>query len=645
MRAAREVRALPGRPAVQPHDRGARRRDLRGRERLAHLPALRADARHEGPAVDVQEADRRGDAPARLQPRHHDVQLAGERLPRCEHPRRSRNAGRSRVAGRQAGEPRLPPLAADRGAGWRPTGSARPSSGCGPTSWAPPTASRSIPTSARPGASALSGRSSNRTCPASSSTARGPPHFHDSVGVGWYPIDIHRSGPEDVGVSTRTRPFQIPLGALIPADARQSRRGREEHRDDAHHERLLPAAPGRVEHRRVGRRARGLVARTPAVAGADLARPGRVDALPATPARRRRSARLDRRRAGRAPAFTAVQASPWPEPRSRRTASSFAPDASLSAAEWRRGVATESPLRRGQTERKCCSRASLVDVAALPAPLGARRPPGRPVGVDSYAYHRLLGETRPGETPARPPLHAGIPRRRERGAARSRSISRCWRRASSASRRASSRARTSPSRRPRPRPLVGGAGGFAFGDRPEALAGLLAWLPHAAELGLPGDEDRGGRPGPPRARVGAGRRPAAGGVRRGTRPRPAAGTREPRRSSSDASWSCSSSRSGTTFASASTPRTPFGSATTSRRRRGVSPTSIEVVHLKDCERRLGRPGGRPALGAARRGRDPARRRAGRVPATRSRASSSASCRPAPDEQLLVRAYVEYLRSR
>lgn len=41
-------------------------------------------------------------------------------------------------------------------------------------------------------------------------------HFGDSVGVGWYPIDIHRSGPEDVGVSSRTRPFQIPLGALVP---------------------------------------------------------------------------------------------------------------------------------------------------------------------------------------------------------------------------------------------------------------------------------------------------------------------------------------------------------------------------------------------------------------------------------------------
>ncbi len=41
-------------------------------------------------------------------------------------------------------------------------------------------------------------------------------HFPDSVGIGWYPIDIHRSGPEDVGASCRTKPFQIPLGALLP---------------------------------------------------------------------------------------------------------------------------------------------------------------------------------------------------------------------------------------------------------------------------------------------------------------------------------------------------------------------------------------------------------------------------------------------
>jgi hypothetical protein len=45
-------------------------------------------------------------------------------------------------------------------------------------------------------------------------------HFEDSVGVGWYPIDIHNSGPDDVGVSCRTRPFQIPLGALIPVRIR-----------------------------------------------------------------------------------------------------------------------------------------------------------------------------------------------------------------------------------------------------------------------------------------------------------------------------------------------------------------------------------------------------------------------------------------
>ena len=41
-------------------------------------------------------------------------------------------------------------------------------------------------------------------------------HFHDSVGVGWYPIDIHQVSEDEVGTSTRTKPFQIPLGALIP---------------------------------------------------------------------------------------------------------------------------------------------------------------------------------------------------------------------------------------------------------------------------------------------------------------------------------------------------------------------------------------------------------------------------------------------
>ena len=41
-------------------------------------------------------------------------------------------------------------------------------------------------------------------------------HFDDAVGIGWYPIDIHQISDDEVGTSTRTRPFQIPLGALIP---------------------------------------------------------------------------------------------------------------------------------------------------------------------------------------------------------------------------------------------------------------------------------------------------------------------------------------------------------------------------------------------------------------------------------------------
>ena len=46
------------------------------------------------------------------------------------------------------------------------------------------------------------------------SGARGA-DFIDSIGVGWHPIDIH-SMPEDVAATGETRPFQIPLGALIP---------------------------------------------------------------------------------------------------------------------------------------------------------------------------------------------------------------------------------------------------------------------------------------------------------------------------------------------------------------------------------------------------------------------------------------------
>ena len=46
--------------------------------------------------------------------------------------------------------------------------------------------------------------------------ARATP-FDDAVGVGWYPIDLHRCvGNPDVALFEPTRPFQIPLGSLLP---------------------------------------------------------------------------------------------------------------------------------------------------------------------------------------------------------------------------------------------------------------------------------------------------------------------------------------------------------------------------------------------------------------------------------------------
>ncbi len=86
-------------------------------------------------------------------------------------------------------------------------------------------------------------------------------HFADSVGVGWYPIDIHRSG---AGRHRRQLPHEA-----VPDPARRAAAGardepdcrRQEHRHDPHHQRLLSAPSGRVEHRRGGRCAGGVRAR------------------------------------------------------------------------------------------------------------------------------------------------------------------------------------------------------------------------------------------------------------------------------------------------------------------------------------------------------------------------------------------------
>ncbi len=74
--------------------------------------------------------------------------------------------------------------------------------------------------------------------------------FFDSVGVGCYRIDLHPSAGKTNYIDVSSLPFQIPLGALIPKRARKSASGMQEHRDHAHHERVLPTAPRGVEHRR-----------------------------------------------------------------------------------------------------------------------------------------------------------------------------------------------------------------------------------------------------------------------------------------------------------------------------------------------------------------------------------------------------------
>ena len=154
-----------------------------------------------------------------------------------------------------------------------PAGAVRPSSSCVPTSWARRTDWPSFPTSARRAASRPCARSWSRMSRRTTSRAPVAAHFADSVGVGWYPIDIHRAGPEDVGVSCRTRPFQIPLGALIPVRISQSSRRGQEHRHDTHHQRLLPPSSRRMEHRRGCRRARRLLPRPRTIAGGSLWKP------------------------------------------------------------------------------------------------------------------------------------------------------------------------------------------------------------------------------------------------------------------------------------------------------------------------------------------------------------------------------------
>ena len=89
-----------------------------------------------------------------------------------------------------------------------------PNCGCAPISWGLLTASPSTPTSASPGALKRARPLSSKRSPLRTSPNPRAALFSDSVGVGWYAIDIHGQAT-DVVYTAPTKPFQIPLGALV----------------------------------------------------------------------------------------------------------------------------------------------------------------------------------------------------------------------------------------------------------------------------------------------------------------------------------------------------------------------------------------------------------------------------------------------
>ena len=104
--------------------------------------------------------------------------------------------------------------------------------------------------------------SSSRTCRIAVRGDKGAVRYPDSVGVGMYRIDLHPSTGGDNYIDVPLVPVRDPARRADAAPRREPAAGRQEHRHHPHHQRLLPAAPGRVEHRRGRRGARRVSAWT-----------------------------------------------------------------------------------------------------------------------------------------------------------------------------------------------------------------------------------------------------------------------------------------------------------------------------------------------------------------------------------------------
>src|SRR5579864_8157804 len=115
----------------------------------------------------------------------------------------------------------------------------------------------------------------------------------------------------------------------------------------------------------------------------------------------------------------------------------------------------------------------------------SHRPPPRRVGVDSYAYHRLLGGRRPGEQLADRPFARGS----LDAVAEARALGLDFALLQTAFLPPCARFEAAvflDEAAGMPLALSWGAPeGLAFGERPEALADLLAWAAAGSGLGLP----------------------------------------------------------------------------------------------------------------------------------------------------------------
>ena len=152
---------------------------------------------------------------------------------------------------------------------------------CAATCSAPPTVWRSRRTTARGAASAPSSPCWSSTSAWRRVPAAPPSASPTASASAHYRIDLHPEHARAQHRRHRRVPVPDPARRAAAGAGRQPAAGLQEHRHDAHHQRRLPGAPGRVEHRRGGRRAGGVRARAQGAAARSARRPGPAGRFPA----------------------------------------------------------------------------------------------------------------------------------------------------------------------------------------------------------------------------------------------------------------------------------------------------------------------------------------------------------------------------